>query len=598
MKASFFAFVTAIILGLTAAIVLPLYFLKWKKDSKSVVAGTVITTMNTVIQLELIDWTYFSLFYKAPFETDANGSAFIRRDSGTADSSYQLLTSVQKQYTNPVGYHPLLYEITNCLGSPNYNAAHETGNILLFFAKNIAVATESQVRNGITNLANTKSQGGYFLSDDGMSIKVGSINNGTLTLSKNVAPKSATAANMTSNIPNTWFVMGSSTLNIEDYMNRERFSGPTVTGVSTSDGATLKVTKPSVAITSTIPVTLSRTYFLLKIPIQFSQYLFSTADDLPGTSISSASFRLSRLTNSNALKSGWSILTIQEARSIIDASNTGGNRVCLVDEADATVKICEVGKLATDGKVTIRTTSVGYMNGVQNYWLIKASTAQSSFPLVSDILDFSVVIGRVVPPPPMVTGGFETPIIPSVSAPKSSIVKSTDPLTNVSTIVNHETGIIVTQTTSNDKVTSTNQSTGQVTVNKVGETPSDEVLTRAPPPKKSFFDENKLSIFIAIGVVCVLLISGATFWFFWRRRHDPEAIEKSSEAAPAVKSPEPAEKSPEPVAKSPEPAEKSPEPAEPAVKPADKSPEPADKAVKSPAVKPAVKSPEPAAKSP
>ena len=489
------SFVVVVTLCLIVSVILPLYFLKWKKKESTkssvglIMAGAAV--LDTVVQLKLIDWTYYSLFYNfSSFQTDANG---VFKNNG------QLA-------------RPSLNEITNCISLPNYDAGRAIWNPQLFFDKNIAVATETQIlTKGCAYLSDTNlTRGGFYLSDDGLSIKVGRIKtnaDGTHTLEKLVSIAPTTDV---SKIPNNWFVIGSPSLSIAEYVYSapaffDSFAGPFVWPIK-------NFTVSTRFDTATINM-YSDIYFLIRIPRTFSQYLFSTSDNPAG--LAKVSFDMAKLIQTNALKTGWSILSITEAQASMSATTISTNnwynpKTCLYDSLDGLVKVCEFGLSSKPGVVTILSESASSVwdNGVNNFWIVKSATRRTNTPLASDILDLSLTIGNV--------GTL------SAVAQVPTIVQSTNN-SGVTTIVNQVTGVTVTQTTANGIVTTINQNSGRVSTQKTGDvTLSPEQLTAEEPPvssNESFYEKNKLYIYEAVSVGSTLVLATITGILLWKMNY-------------------------------------------------------------------------------
>lgn len=494
--------ITVVTLCLVAAIVLPLYFLKWKEETSkpsdigAIMAGAGV--LDTVIQLKLSDCTYYSLFTNAPpFETDANG-VFAR-----ADADFRL-TTVGGVFTG----QRRLFEITNCMSNPAYNPECEVFNPLLFFDKTIAVATESQIINkGCNYTSNTNStQGGFYLSDDGRSIKAGCIKtdmDGTRRFEKltNIAPTSEL-----SQIPNNWFVIGSPSLSVSQYVYsapgfNHSFAGPFVWPLKN-----VLVNTTSTKFATTTLNMFSDVYFLIRVPLSFTQYLFSTEDDIAGISTWKVSFTLDRLMKTNAVNPGWSIVSAAEFSTVITSTTNlstsyGFPMVCLLN--DSLVQYYQLMTTAGVAQLVPRSMGIGYFDGNQTFWIVKSDTRKTSIPLASDILDLSVVIGSVA----------SLAAVPQVATIAISTSK-----TGETTIVNQETGISVTQTTADGQVTTTNLNTGQVTINRTGDVPNAAALTAVPaaPKKQSFYEKNKLYIYEAVGVTTVLLVFSTAAILLWK----------------------------------------------------------------------------------
>lgn len=490
MKLLLAVFISVVSLCLVSSIILPLYFFKWKPTSKRVIAGAANIQLDTIMQLKLIDWTYYGLFrYAPPFETNADGVFLILNPKDLKD----LVTVVGN-----VNSGAKLFEITNCAHGPKYYP--DKMDPAVFFDNNIAVATESQIKGkGCQYLSTTNmSQGGFYFSDDGMAIKAGRIKtnpDGTSTLEPlaNVKPTSDL-----SKIPNNWFVIGSPLLNISEYVYSvpeldQSYAGPFVWPLK----STLSTLFSNLEISM-----YSDRCFLIRIPRTFSQYLFSTPDDIPGLSRTKVCFPLARLLATNALKTGWSILSLTEAQLIVTATTTPLTNVCLYDDSDGLVKYCKFGTNESPDVFTMLTSNLGFQGGVQNCWIVKADTRQKSIPIASDILDFGIVIGTV---------GSLAPVDP---------VKTTiefKSLSGQTTIVNQVTGVTVTTTTgSNGQITTTNQNTGEVTVHKDGIAPIPDKLT-AKPSKESFFDKNQMYIYQSIGIASTALVATLVFLLFRRK---------------------------------------------------------------------------------
>lgn len=532
MKPAWIAFLVVVFVFLAASIFLPLYFLKWKKDSAKVSAGAEMEKMDSVVTIEFNDWMNFFMFNNSTtVETNADGVAFGR------DMDYMLYTS------KGIMAGRYLYDITNCPGSINY-FSKKTNSPFMLFDQQIAVATEKQVVDAFGALlpgaiANTKV--GLFLADDGLSIKAGKIVNGKLSLMRNA-----------NSIVNSWFVMGSSQFKlVSDFMNCvPNAYGPIVSRIRTDSNPNLQDT-PVFRIVSTGAsdgfYTYSDIIFFVRVPFTFRQYLSSLSDGT-GSIANRGWFHYKHLVNSGALKNGWDI--VDSANDIFKGSDStqfgGGTQTFYaLDRSDATVKFFVMNKTAKKplpGDV--------WQGPHYGLWLVRASEPQTRLPYPGDIFDLDKIIGRLVNPdisvaPAVASAAAEQPAATTLIAsaaqdliqnlqvpagtptvytvkiwpngvvlfePAKPIVQSTDEK-GVTTIINQTTGITATQSTADGLVTSTNLNTGKVKVNRIGEAPTPEALTTIPKTSK---DNTLLYIGIGVGGTIVIAIIFAFTFLYWK----------------------------------------------------------------------------------
>lgn len=485
LKIAYVSIALILALFLAVSVVLPLYFLKWKKDRDSVSAGTGI---RTIVQLQVIPQTFCCAFYTpkqiSPFETDSNGVAYTTTATTT---NLRLTTSVTKTTLTS----STLHWIVNSQSSPWYNTWYidaqqkSAWNPMQLFDPRVSVATESQINAmGVHNLSKTNSNGSFYLSDDGYSIKVGRIDsNGKLETMPNIP----TTTDLTK-VPNNWFLVGDSDYGIMDYI----WSPP---GWAASFSGPFTFTLSNLSSTYIDNTTFSDIYFWVRVPKQFSMYLFATATDLAGSSPAASAgeqnFPLKKLTDTNALINGWTILSHAEASLVMTYNTTFSTiykpfKTCLQttdSSGNSIVQLYQQSSLATD-PVFVPTLGGGFINGVQDFWIVKAPSRQTVVPLPNAIFDFSVIMGTL-------------PVeLPPLSNP---IVSSTDPADGI--------------------VTTVNTTTGQVTVSKEGTAAT--TITKEIDHKS--IDYKSIYIYISVGVAASLILAAVAVFLSWK--YIPNALE-------------------------------------------------------------------------
>jgi len=468
LKIAYVSIALILALFLAVSVVLPLYFLKWKKGKDSVSAGTGI---RTIVQLQVIPQTFCCAFYTpkqiSPFETDSNGVAYT---TTATTENLRLTTSVTKTTL----MSSTLYWIVN-------NQQKIAWNPMQLFDPRVSVATESQINAmGVHNLSKTNSNGSFYLSDDGYSIKVGRIDsNGKLETMPNIP----TTTDLTK-VPNNWFLVGDSDYGIMDYI----WSPP---GWAASFSGPFTFTLSNLSSTYIDNTAFSDIYFLVRVPKQFSMYLFATVTDLAGSSPAASAgeqnFPLKKLTDTNALINGWTILSHTEASSVMTNNTTFSTifkpfKTCLQTTdslGNSIVQYYQQSSLATN-PVFVPQLGVGFLNGAQDFWIVKAPSRQTVVPLPNVIFDFSVIMGTL----PVELPPLSNPIVSS---------------------------------TADGIVTTVNTATGQVTVSKEG-----TATTTATTITKKI-DYKSIYIYISVGVAASLILAAVAVFLSWK--YIPNALE-------------------------------------------------------------------------
>jgi flagellar basal body-associated protein FliL len=394
--------IMAVVLS-SISIFVPLYIFKWRQSSSNdLKAGA----DRSDIILVKYPWLSFNLFCDEekllPFSTDQDGVAY------TIDSSGRMF-DVHTNTPSDVRLSSLVYY---------------TGN---------RIATLSQITSYISSktspilLTSTAPLGIYYFSDDKTKILIGKLTkSGQLEVLANRSPTFDV-----SEIPDTFFMLGSPSETILDVLSAK----PLIRAIANLN-ETFPVLKDS---------QISSTFFGYMLPLPFF-VMFKAgfkADVLDG----SLSFGPVPSTQVNFLKRGWSLMTLSEANAAFNR-----NTVFFLDGWTYVTRVALLGD-TNSGQVSTyyRTFESGQFvltNPLPTFrfLLVKSSTPLSTIPNVSDIIDLSIVLGRIGNIiPQSLTEGIVPEVSPQVpEVPSSSTTpKAVNITTNKNIKVEHSKELVI-----------------------------------------------------------------------------------------------------------------------------------------------------------
>lgn len=260
------AFVLFVIVTLSLAVFLPLYFFKWKSDSKTEIpsdAGAI-----SIYQIQLSPYFCKQFFSSAPLATDETGMCFTlsKLPSNDANVPYDLtMTSIDGVVTNRS-----LQEITggtlNAFRfAPYFNSLYE----------NVGIATDKQIQaylssGGKIDKSNTDSDGSFYLKT-GADLTPTSLNLGRL-VGTQIVPFIRTNASDTLHLPSSVCIFADPKLTITDMIFTSYYNihyGPAVYPIESHSKEFKHV-------------------FLYQVPLLFFSNLRTGKKPIPQSSITSA----------------------------------------------------------------------------------------------------------------------------------------------------------------------------------------------------------------------------------------------------------------------------------------------------------------------